>query len=184
MARTPVNRQLIEQTFLDSLSKKPLNQITVKSITEACNLNRNTFYYYYKNIPDLLESIARDSVDDILKTYPPTLDSFEECLIAAIDYAKANREIINNIYVASIRSIFERHLWKLCEYTVTAYINSFPPSKYQLHASETPILVDFLKFECFGFIMDWINRGMPDNITQKITIFSKLVKQQVLSNIK
>ena len=44
------------QAFMDLLTRKPLDKITVKDIIEEADINRNTFYYYYENIPDLLDA--------------------------------------------------------------------------------------------------------------------------------
>ena len=37
------------------LSKKELSKITVTNITEECGVNRQTFYYHFKDIYDLME---------------------------------------------------------------------------------------------------------------------------------
>ena len=40
-------RKAIMKTFLHILKNKPLDRITVKDICEQCEINRNTFYYYF-----------------------------------------------------------------------------------------------------------------------------------------
>ena len=50
-------RKAIMQTFLHILKNKPLDRITVKDICEQCEINRNTFYYCFKDIYDVLEAI-------------------------------------------------------------------------------------------------------------------------------
>ena len=37
------------------LAKKPLDKITVIDIVEDCEVNRQTFYYHFRDIYDLLE---------------------------------------------------------------------------------------------------------------------------------
>ena len=55
-------RKAIMQTFLHILKNKSLDRITVKDICEQCEINRNTFYYYFKDIYDVLEAIFEDEV--------------------------------------------------------------------------------------------------------------------------
>ena len=43
-------RKAIMKTFLHILKNKPLDRITVKDICEQCEINRNTFYYYFNEI--------------------------------------------------------------------------------------------------------------------------------------
>ena len=50
-------RQWIMDNFMTLAREKPLNKITVAQIVERCGLNRNTFYYYFEDIPSLIEAI-------------------------------------------------------------------------------------------------------------------------------
>lgn len=165
-------RAKIEQTFLKLLEEKPISEITIKEITKKAGVNRNTFYYHYKNIPDVLESITRQMVDEILEKHPSDYYSLEDCFLAAISIARENKKIINNIYHSSSRAIFERHLWHVCEYSVASFISSFPEYIINNTPEEIVVIRDLFKFECFGFAIDWINRGMPDDVTEKIKVLT------------
>ena len=44
-------KEIIIQTLLELLNEKPLAKITVKDIVERCGVNRNTFYYHFRDIP-------------------------------------------------------------------------------------------------------------------------------------
>ena len=43
--------------FMKILEEKSLDKITVKDICERSEINRNTFYYYFDNVYDVLFSI-------------------------------------------------------------------------------------------------------------------------------
>ena len=45
-------RQIILHTLTELMNEKPLSKITVKDIVERCGVNRNTFYYHFRDIPD------------------------------------------------------------------------------------------------------------------------------------
>lgn len=170
MSNTKSSKELIEKTFLVLLNEKPINEISVQMIAEKCGVNRNTFYYHYKNIPDLLESVVRGMVDDILAEHPPTYESLEECLIAAIKLAKDNEMVVYHIYNSSNRVMFERHLWHILDYSIRSFVRSFRPMDEKMSAEEREIMTEFLKNECFGFVIDWINRGMPEDAMDKAKI--------------
>ena len=54
---------LIAAAFDRLLEEKPLTKITVKEIVERCGINRNTFYYHFREIPDLQERLAKERSD-------------------------------------------------------------------------------------------------------------------------
>ena len=45
-------------SFLRLVSKKPFDKITVRDIVDDCDINRNTFYYYFQDIYAVLEEIC------------------------------------------------------------------------------------------------------------------------------
>ena len=57
----------IKVSFMKLLNQKPLSKITVKEIVSECGINRNSFYYHFKDIPNLLEEIFIEQADSILQ---------------------------------------------------------------------------------------------------------------------
>lgn len=172
------SKQKLEESFLKLLDKKPLSEITISEITDKAKLNRNTFYYYYSSIADLIESTIKSSVDQLFENYPPRIDSPNDCFLVAVDYAKKNEAAIRNIYHSVNRAIFERHLWHICDYSVSLYVDSiFNNSKIPFNLEIQDGLRDLLKFGIFGFIIDWINRGMPNDVSGKIQSLSLFFRQ-------
>ena len=60
----------IKASFLKLLNERPLTKITVRDIVEDCGINRNSFYYHYRDIPALLEELITEQADNIMKKYP------------------------------------------------------------------------------------------------------------------
>ncbi len=60
----------IQQSFLRLLSQRPITKITVKDIVEDCGINRNSFYYHFQDLPQLLETVIIESADEIISRIP------------------------------------------------------------------------------------------------------------------
>jgi AcrR family transcriptional regulator len=54
------NKQLIKSAFLELLSTKRFEDITVSQICQKALINRSTFYFHYENKVELLEVIYID----------------------------------------------------------------------------------------------------------------------------
>ena len=63
--RTRYTKSVIRQTLLTLMKEKNINKITVKEICEAADVNRGTFYSYYKDAFDLLEKIEDELYQEI-----------------------------------------------------------------------------------------------------------------------
>ena len=48
-------KKLLTQALTELLQEKQVNEITVKELTDLADMNRGTFYLYYKDIFDMLE---------------------------------------------------------------------------------------------------------------------------------
>ena len=50
-----ITKRAFASSLKKMLAKRPLEKIRVIDITEDCGVNRQTFYYHFKDIYDLLE---------------------------------------------------------------------------------------------------------------------------------
>ena len=51
------SKRLLTQALTQLLQTKQINEITVKELAELADMNRGTFYLYYKDVFDMLEKI-------------------------------------------------------------------------------------------------------------------------------
>lgn len=155
-------RKAIRDSFVKLLNEKPLNQITVRDIVEDCKVNRNTFYYYYEDIPQLLDSVINEEAERIIREYP-AIDSIEECLDAVIDFALENRRAALHIFRSVKRDVYEKYLWKSCRHVITVYIDGILSNRSVL-PEDRQLMIDYTMCLCFGFAIGWMDDGMQDDI--------------------
>ena len=62
-------KKILKQTFMDMLSKKSFEKITVKSICENADISRITFYSHYDDKYDLVSDISEDLLNSAQKEY-------------------------------------------------------------------------------------------------------------------
>lgn len=64
------------QALIQLLQEKPVEEITVRELTERADVNRGTFYSHYQNIYHMLEQVENELFDELgrlLDAYPPHL---------------------------------------------------------------------------------------------------------------
>ena len=137
-------KKAIRDSFVKLLNEKPMSQITVRDIVDDCGVNRNTFYYYYQDLPQLLESIVNEEADRIIGEYPSA--------------ASVNRDI------------YEKYQWRVCYHGVTTYVDGILTGR-KLGEEDRQLLIDYAACVCFGFSIGWLESGMKDDI---LTRFHRL----------
>lgn len=155
-------KKAIRDSFVKLLSEKPLSQITIRDIVDDCGVNRNTFYYYFQDLPQLVETIVDEEAQRIIREYP-TIDSIEGCLNAAIDFVLKNRKAVLHIYHSINRDIYEQYQWRVCEHVVTVYLDGILSGR-RVSEQDRKVIIDYIKCVCFGVIIGWLETGMQEGI--------------------
>ena len=158
-------KKAIRDAFIKLLNERPLSQITVRDIVDTCGVNRNTFYYYFQDIPQLVETIVDEAADQVISRYP-SVDSVEDCLNAAVGFALENRKAALHIYHSVNRDIYEQYQWRVCEHIVSTYVDGVLRGR-TVSEPDRILIIDYLKCMCFGFIIGWLETGMQEGIQSR-----------------
>lgn len=122
--RVKRTKKTLRESLLKLLEEKPIDKITVKELTETAEINRSTFYFYYKDVVDMVAQIQ----DEIFRTFeeevlaePPHLDEmsdFIDYIRKFLDFIRNNIDIcrfavtndVNNLLSARIRKALLENL--------------------------------------------------------------------------
>lgn len=88
-----LTEEAIKNTYLQLLEEKPMDKITISEITKRIGINRQTFYYHYKDIIDL----TADIFNDVSKYCAGTDGNLSNCLMRYYDYFTEHKAITQNI---------------------------------------------------------------------------------------
>ena len=169
-------RKAIMQTFLHILKNKPFDRITVKDICEQCEINRNTFYYYFRDIYDVLEAIFEDEVRLVMDEAKEGM-TFHDAYARAASIILNNREAIIHIYASENGRVLRTYL----DAVVTQVVRRFVLEKaegYSLSESDVAFITAFYSNGIVGSTIKLIERGSmmngaPETITANSTGLSK-----------
>lgn len=170
-------KKAIRDSFVKLLNEKPLSQITVRDIVDDCGVNRNTFYYYYQDLPQLMESIVNEDADRIIREHL-SVESMEECFNAIIGFALENRKAAFHVYRSVNRDVYEKYQWRICRHVVTVYLDGIL-SGHTIRESDRQLIVDYATCACFGFAIGWLESGMKDDILSRIHRLCQLKQGEI-----
>lgn len=87
------------------LAAAPLEKITIKELTDDCGVNRQTFYYHFEDIYDLLKWLFQEEALNVMKLQDESV-SWQESLGKLLTYLSENR----GFCVSVLNSIEHRHI--------------------------------------------------------------------------
>ena len=61
-------KELIAEAVKRLLMQKKVKKLTVKDIVDECSITRQTFYYHFEDIPDLLKWVLERGTDKMVES--------------------------------------------------------------------------------------------------------------------
>ena len=159
----------IMTSFLKLLNEKPFDKITVREITQDCGINRNTFYYYFQDIYDLLECVL-DTATTRAMERKIEYNGWEDGFLKSIEFARKNRRAIYHIYKSVNRDMLDKYLGDVAERVMLATIRR-QTEGLEVREDDVLLLASFYKHALVGCIIEWLNSGMkgtPDADLRRI----------------
>ena len=94
MAQT--TKKVLAASLKKLLEKANLDKITVKDIVEGCQVNRQTFYYHFQDVYDLLEWIFTTETAEAISD-KKTYDTWQQGFIQAFHYVEKYRSLVQHL---------------------------------------------------------------------------------------
>lgn len=159
----------IREEFIKILNERPLNKITVKDIASACEINRNTFYYYYTDVYALLSELFQTELQTVTDEYNDTF-SWEESFIVATKFALENKIAINHVYNSIQREELEDYIYNVSGHVMNRYVEKLSDG-ISASSGDKKLISSFYQCALTEMVLRWIASGMkedPDTIVRRI----------------
>ena len=175
----------LAQSLKQLMAEHTLNKITVKEIVNRCGVNRQTFYYHFRDIYDLLDWMFINEGQEFARRYPSihTRDDGESAVRSMCTYLIENKTMIMNIYHSLGRELLDRYL---CREMAKLLHGTLADRAKEYGASEEDLafLIDFYKHAFVGSLLDWVQAGLPGEIDEIVLQFIPMLKGTFDSALK
>lgn len=155
------------------LKEKKLNKITVQDIADECGINRQTFYYHFQDIYDLVEWTCIEDTEKVLKENR-TYDTWQEGFLSVFDLAKKDKTFIDNIYRSVSLEMLEQYLYRLV-YPLLKNVVDEKANGQTVREENKKYIADFYKYAFVGVLLEWIRNDMAESPGQIVDRVSRIV---------
>ena len=102
-------KEALASALRQMMTVKPIDKVTVKDIVEICGVNRQTFYYHFDDVDDLLEWVFEQDSD---RVFPKEVKAnhWMEDMMGYFDYLVSNSAFTLNVYNSTSRLYMLRYL--------------------------------------------------------------------------
>ena len=176
-------KKLLTQALTELLQKKQINEITVKELTDLADMNRGTFYMYYRDIFDMLEKIEDElfqKLDVIAQSHEhgdPT-QQVKPILLDLFRFIEENQEMCRVLLSPNGDMNF---LHRLYEAIRERSLEIWKDQMGSLGEKEFDYRYSFVIFGCAGMIRAWVNRSCQETDMQMAELADRMIRRGILT---
>ena len=172
--RTLYTKKIIKESLIELLQTNDIHQITVTSICNKANINRGTFYSYYKDSFDLLKSIEDDLFDQILSylNETPTKDYTDSLLIKVLELISENKDLCNILLCKQKDGIIDR----IIDITNKANLRNLFYKSNEFNDSHFDYLIRYSVSGILAIIQVWLRNNLKESPKEIVKIINNINK--------
>lgn len=161
-------KEIIAEAAKRLLTEKHVKKLTVKDIVEECRITRQTFYYHFEDIPEMLKWALEQETNRLMQEARKTKDEEERLRYffrVAINAAPHLRKGMKNSYQDEIEQIFSQYIYRLFEMTIEA------ENLYQsCSRAELKLIIRYHSQAVIGLLRGWTEEdtGNLDQIVHQV----------------
>ena len=155
----------ILKVFGDLAASRPVDKITVKDITDQCGISRNTFYYHYQDIYQVLKAYVQYSAEHVIELMVEDEGEDGKAGLKEIRYLEANRELLCNLYRSAANEEVRNCLQSASQIIFDRLIESVSQGM-EVQAEDKKILRAVCQYTVRGIMTSWMEEdGMLNGET-------------------
>lgn len=170
MSESLITKKAIAEGLKELTKKKSFDKLTVSDISSTCGLNRQTFYYHFRDKYELVNWIY---YKELISFFVENL-TYENCLHKILQMLQKMKEedyFYINTLKASAKKEFEEYLFRLVSELFFDIIGRIAKDT-DMGEDEINFIAEFYAFGMAGTIISWAVNGMresPEYITMQIS---------------
>ncbi|MCD7946804.1 MAG: TetR/AcrR family transcriptional regulator [Oscillospiraceae bacterium] len=159
-------KQALAASLKKMLEKRNLDDITVKELVEDCQVNRQTFYYHFQDIFDLLAWFLEREFSALMPERCTT-GNWQDTLLHITHYVKGHYKLMLHIYSSNGQQVFNQELNRVSLQMMYEVVESSGDG-LSIAEEDKRFVANFYKCALTGIFADWLSRGMEEDPAQLV----------------
>jgi probable dihydroxyacetone kinase regulator len=168
---TQITKKALAASLKKLLTQKTLGKITVIDIAKDCGVNRQTFYYHFHDIYDLVEWTFLNEAAHALGS-SKTYETWQQGFLKIFNYILENKALIKNLYHSAGREPLVRYLYRETHHLLMDVVRE-KAGGLPVREGELAFIAHFYKYAFAGILLEWVRAGMmqePADVIEKLSV--------------
>ena len=171
-------KKLLTQALTELMQQKQVKEITVTELTDLADMNRGTFYLYYKDIFDMLEHIEDSmfqALNEILERHKKenVVQKTEPILRDILGFIEENQDMVRVLLSPHGDMNFLHRLNDVLREKCLQFVRRVAPEEGE---AQFDYQYSFVVFGTAGLIRAWVNRNCAEPAEQIAQMAGKMIR--------
>ena len=144
-------KKLIADTMAEMIKSQPFDSITITDLVDRCNVSRQTFYYHFSDLLDVLELLINRKVESVIEECNKTTN-LKDSIKIMLEAGLKNQKIIHLILDSRLRGRIEHRLLEAIKKGLLMGVDNYMPKK-PLEDEQISLLVEFFSYGIIGVLL-------------------------------
>ena len=149
-------KELLTDTFWELLEEKPYSKITVNDIVRRCDVNRNTFYYHFQDIPSLMMDSIEKWMSQVIKEYVTSGKSVNCLTYIAQECTKRKKAVLHLFHSVEKEQLLS-NMNEIAYRIICTYADEIE-EKRNIPEKDKETLIQCYKCFFVGSLLEWLER--------------------------
>lgn len=159
-------KEMLAESLMKLLARRTLDKITIQDIVDDCGYNRQTFYYHFHDIYDLIDWIFAAQTQELIEKCR-ACGSLDVGVEAVIAYMRENRRLILNVLRSVNGEKLLDNLYGSAQSIVLSALENHPGVQ-ELSMDYRELVAEGFKYALTGLLIDWMRAGIPEDRVNKV----------------
>lgn len=155
------SQEAIKTAFIELMSEKNFNEITIQDISDKANVGRRTIYHHYLDKFDLLDKLIEEHINELRKICKASSElDFVAANLIMFDYFERNFSFFSTMLASSGASTFRT---RLLEFLIEELENDVDITQGINKGLNKDIILKFFGTAIVGIMESYITNGIPES---------------------
>lgn len=176
-----ITKQALANSMKKLAAKKGFDKVTVTDIVGDCGVQRQTFYYHFQDIFELLEWTFKTELTKVVSDNY-TYDTWQNGFLGTMRYLEDNRNIIYNLIHSDKRRYMENFFNSLAYDLMRGVVKELS-GDIIIDLRDKEFILTFYRIVFMGIFMEWIDHDMEDTPEAVLERLEKMISGSIYRSL-
>lgn len=153
------SQEAIKRAFIELMSEKNFDQITIQDIADRANVNRRTIYLHYMDKFDLLDKLIEEHINELREMCESASETDElDGSVSWFEYFESNYSFFSAMLASKGAPIFRS---RFLEFVIEDIKNGWNITKGKYRGLSEDVVLQFFGTAYVGAVEWWFTNEMP-----------------------